>query len=418
METLRGNGNVLMPVDTAGRVLEILLTLECWWQHQRLGYPLFLLNNVSKSMVESAGTFLEWGSDEISEKFSNDRINPYEFKHVRCISTLEELQDVQGPKVVLATSSTLDSGFAREIFLNWSNDHRNQILFTQRGGPNSLSTQLLVEPKPRLLQLTRWVRVPLEGEELVEWKKKEAAAEKQRQIELEKQQQLAFEKAQQLIMENALVVASDSDEELELATSSNALATTSRGGKFSQPWYPVFGATKAVNPALEHGAKLDPMTGRLMRDQYGVNLEPHAYMDQYAFEEERRRIGGNGNNNSTKIPGGVTQAPVPMEEDEVAEQPTKAVQEQMVVQVHSPLLSPSLLSTLCSHSPLPPPPPTPRYTAGWRTSIWRASRIDGRSGISSTQCHRVRLLLLVALPLRRTRWSTGVKAISAAVRQR
>ena len=35
MHTLRSDGNVLMPVDTAGRVLELILLLEHHWATER-----------------------------------------------------------------------------------------------------------------------------------------------------------------------------------------------------------------------------------------------------------------------------------------------------------------------------------------------------------------------------------------------
>lgn len=38
MKTLRGDGNVLLPTDTAGRVLELLLTLDQHWAYELLLY--------------------------------------------------------------------------------------------------------------------------------------------------------------------------------------------------------------------------------------------------------------------------------------------------------------------------------------------------------------------------------------------
>lgn len=55
METLRGNGNVLIAVDTAGRVLELAQLLDQIWRTKDAGlgvYPLALLNNVSYNVVE------------------------------------------------------------------------------------------------------------------------------------------------------------------------------------------------------------------------------------------------------------------------------------------------------------------------------------------------------------------------------
>jgi len=37
MKTLKGDGNVLLPTDTAGRVLELLLTFD---QHWAYAFPL------------------------------------------------------------------------------------------------------------------------------------------------------------------------------------------------------------------------------------------------------------------------------------------------------------------------------------------------------------------------------------------
>lgn len=55
METLRGDGNVLIAVDTAGRVLELAQLLDQIWRTKDAGlgaYPLALLNNVSYNVVE------------------------------------------------------------------------------------------------------------------------------------------------------------------------------------------------------------------------------------------------------------------------------------------------------------------------------------------------------------------------------
>ena len=50
LQTLRGGGNVLVAVDTAGRVLELAHMLEQLWRNQESGlraYSLALLNNVA-----------------------------------------------------------------------------------------------------------------------------------------------------------------------------------------------------------------------------------------------------------------------------------------------------------------------------------------------------------------------------------
>jgi Cft2 family RNA processing exonuclease len=54
---LRNNGNVLVTVDTAGRVLELAHMLDQLWRNKDSGllaYSLALLNNVSYNVVEFA----------------------------------------------------------------------------------------------------------------------------------------------------------------------------------------------------------------------------------------------------------------------------------------------------------------------------------------------------------------------------
>lgn len=55
MGTLRADGNVLIAVDTAGRVLELAQLLDQIWRTKDSGlgvYSLALLNNVSYNVVE------------------------------------------------------------------------------------------------------------------------------------------------------------------------------------------------------------------------------------------------------------------------------------------------------------------------------------------------------------------------------
>ncbi|CAM9796263.1 unnamed protein product, partial [Ectocarpus fasciculatus] len=55
MDTVRGGGNVLLPTDTAGRVLELLVLLNDHWQKHRLGsYKLVLLHNTAFNTNEFA----------------------------------------------------------------------------------------------------------------------------------------------------------------------------------------------------------------------------------------------------------------------------------------------------------------------------------------------------------------------------
>ncbi|DBA85072.1 TPA: hypothetical protein ACH3X2_005797 [Trebouxia sp. C0005] len=183
MLALRNDGSILMPVDTAGRVLEVMLLLEKHWAVNRLSYPLALLSPVAYNTLEFAKSQLEWMNEQVAKEFesSRDKDNPFSMRYVKLCHTREELGRLpQGPKLVLATLPSLQAGMARDLFLEWAADPKNLILFTQQAEAGSLGAKLqahsLKGPSPLTLQLPISKRVPLEGAELVayqEQKRKE-----------------------------------------------------------------------------------------------------------------------------------------------------------------------------------------------------------------------------------------------------
>ncbi|CAB1343078.1 unnamed protein product [Coregonus sp. 'balchen'] len=123
METLRGDGNVLIAVDTAGRVLELAQLLDQIWRTKDAGlgvYSLALLNNVSYNVVE-------WMSDKLMRCFEDKRNNPFQFRHLSLCHSLADLARVPSPKVVLCSQPDLESGFSRELFIQWCQEAKNSI---------------------------------------------------------------------------------------------------------------------------------------------------------------------------------------------------------------------------------------------------------------------------------------------------
>ncbi len=83
MAALRNDGSVLMPVDTAGRVLEVMLLLEKHWSMNRLSYPLTLLSPVAYNTLEFAKSQLEWMNEQVAKEFENskDKDNPFSMRY-------------------------------------------------------------------------------------------------------------------------------------------------------------------------------------------------------------------------------------------------------------------------------------------------------------------------------------------------
>lgn len=172
LQTLRNNGNVLIAVDPAGRVLELAHMLDQLWRNKDSGlmaYSLVFLSNVSYNVIEFAKSQIEWMSDKLMKSFEGARNNPFTLKHLRLIHSMNELSKIPGPKVVLASSQDLESGFSRELFLQWAHNSHNSIILTTRTAQGTLARDLIENGGNRRIELDVKRRLELEGAELEEY---------------------------------------------------------------------------------------------------------------------------------------------------------------------------------------------------------------------------------------------------------
>jgi cleavage and polyadenylation specificity factor subunit 2 len=133
LKTLRAGGNVLMPTDTAGRVFELMMVLEAQWKRDKLRdqYPLVLLHHQAKNVVDYGQILTEWMRDNARFSFDSFHLLPQ-------LSTLDELTASGSPCLVLSSFSSLETGYARDLFFRWAHDPRNLVLFTDRAHPDTL----------------------------------------------------------------------------------------------------------------------------------------------------------------------------------------------------------------------------------------------------------------------------------------
>lgn len=169
LQTMRNDGNCLVVVDTAGRVLELAHLLDQLWHNEDSGliaYSLALLNNVSYNVVEFAKSLVEWMSDKIMRSFEDKRNNPFQFRHVQLCHNLAELEKVPEPKVVLSSVADMECGFSRDLFIQWSKFKKNCIILTNRTTPGTLTQKLIDNPNFTFVNIEVRQRVRLEGAEL------------------------------------------------------------------------------------------------------------------------------------------------------------------------------------------------------------------------------------------------------------
>jgi len=207
LTTLRGGGNVLVAVDTAGRVLELAHMMDQLWGNKDSGllaYSLALLNNVAFNVVEFAKSQIDWMSEKLMNMFREKRSNPFQFRHLKLCHSMAEVNKVPAPKVVLASMPDMECGFARELFLQWCTNPKNSVILTSRSSPGTLARQLIAHQgdRDRVIPLEVRRRIKLTGAELEDYRQKEKEKEKKNVSSL---------------VEAALDEESDSEDEMEVS---------------------------------------------------------------------------------------------------------------------------------------------------------------------------------------------------------
>jgi cleavage and polyadenylation specificity factor subunit 2 len=67
----RQSGHVVVPVDTASRVLDLLLLLEHYWAEHKLQYPIVFLCKTGASVLSKAKAQLEFLSEKVQQACSS-----------------------------------------------------------------------------------------------------------------------------------------------------------------------------------------------------------------------------------------------------------------------------------------------------------------------------------------------------------
>ena len=176
--TLRNGGTVLMPVDPNGPTLDLLLMLESAFMADSslLVYPVVFLSPLGDVVLDQVKTRMEWMNKNVLTDFEesvNFLAHPFLLNHVELCSDLSDFnekfnQQRRSPKVVIATSSSLDFGDSREIFAKISHDTNSLLLFTQVVGlsPSSLAFRILNQPACSEFKETQFVKSSFPDEQL------------------------------------------------------------------------------------------------------------------------------------------------------------------------------------------------------------------------------------------------------------
>ncbi|KAF7147235.1 hypothetical protein RHSIM_Rhsim03G0187300 [Rhododendron simsii] len=320
LKTLRADGNVLLPVDTAGRVLELLLILEQYWTQHHLTYPIFFLTCISSSTIDYVKSFLEWMSDSIAKSFEHTRDNAFLLKNVTLLinkSALDKVPD--GPKIVLASMASLEAGFSHDIFVEWAPDVKNLVLFTERGQFGTLARMLQADPPPKAVKVTMSKRVPLVGDELAAYEEEQNRIKKEEALKasLIKEEESKAPHGSHLSVGDPMAI---DDSSTHAKSDVPARYDGVYGDIFTDGFTPPSSSIAPMFPFYENSSEWDDFGEVINPDDYVIKEED---MDQGSLQ-----VGGDPNGNLDEGSASLI----------LDTAPSKVVSYELTVQVKSSLL--------------------------------------------------------------------------------
>ncbi|CCG81055.1 Cleavage factor two Cft2/polyadenylation factor CPSF-73 [Taphrina deformans PYCC 5710] len=320
--TLQGGGSVLIPIDASSRALELCEMLENYWANVEAvrATPVYFLSHSGSKTIGYARSMLEW----MSEKMINDYGSSgglFDFKHLKVLSSASQITNLPaGPKVILATSSDLDSGYS-QAFLHSevANNPANLLILSQRSSyrADSLAGQLMQRwteetesvkdelPEYITLDLERSIemrkQVPLTGPELKEHNRREQT---RRDEELAK---AAIEERNRNILDADDSESEDEEEQAVLAASgtlagrgptsvlslgSSALLGTSFDLYLESPQIAKLPARLRTFPFVEKRRRFDDY-GEILRPDEFKRADEEEKDIETAFVETTKKSSGN-----------------------------------------------------------------------------------------------------------------------------
>ncbi|PWN90943.1 Metallo-hydrolase/oxidoreductase [Acaromyces ingoldii] len=145
-QIVQRGGRVLLPVFVLGRAQELLLLLDEYWsQHPELhSIPIYYASSLARKCISIYQTYIHTMNEHIRSRF-NRRDNPFVFKHVSNLRSLEKFED-KGPCVMMASPGFMQSGVSRQLLERWAPDRRNGLIVTGYSVEGTMARNVIKEP--------------------------------------------------------------------------------------------------------------------------------------------------------------------------------------------------------------------------------------------------------------------------------
>ncbi|EGG21499.1 integrator complex subunit 11 [Cavenderia fasciculata] len=123
-ECVEKGGKVLIPVFALGRVQELCILIDSYWEQMNLNVPIYFSEGLAEKANFYYKLFITWTNQKIKQTFV--KRNMFDFKHIKPFD--RHLADAPGPMVLFATPGMLHAGASLEVFKKWAPNELNMTI--------------------------------------------------------------------------------------------------------------------------------------------------------------------------------------------------------------------------------------------------------------------------------------------------
>jgi integrator complex subunit 11 len=150
-------GKVLVPTFALGRVQELCVLIEAYWERAGLGeIPVYFTGGMAAVATRYYRQWLSWTNQSMLHAMlpSNPaKKEPFDFAHIKPFE--KAFGDLPGPMVVFSTPGMLHSGMSLELFKKWCGDQRNMLIVPGYCVAGTVGAKVLAGERQITLQETR-----------------------------------------------------------------------------------------------------------------------------------------------------------------------------------------------------------------------------------------------------------------------
>jgi len=121
---VEAGGKVLIPVFALGRVQELCILLDTYWDRMNIKCPVYFTMGLAEAANKYYRMFIPWTNQKIRQTFVSR--NMFDFKHITAFD--KAYLDAPGPMVVFATPGMLHAGLSLSIFKKWAPYEANMVI--------------------------------------------------------------------------------------------------------------------------------------------------------------------------------------------------------------------------------------------------------------------------------------------------